>query len=72
MVKLRAFDSSYFCGKSHFEDNGIQNVLVFQPVSRYFKKLIIITNLQHGNEKDCLMTVLNLLHKRLIIVSLEK
>ena len=28
--KLQAFDLSYFCGKSHFEDYGTQNYLVFQ------------------------------------------
>ena len=26
MVKLQAFDSSYFRGKSHFEDNGTQKI----------------------------------------------
>ena len=26
MVKLQAFDSSYFRGKSHFEDNGMQKI----------------------------------------------
>ena len=31
IVKLQAFDSS------HFEDDGTQNYLVFQPVFRYFK-----------------------------------
>ena len=35
--KLQAFDSIYFCGKSHFEDDGTQNWLVFQPIQRYFK-----------------------------------
>ena len=34
--KLKTFHSSYFIGKSHFED-GTQNYLVFQPISRYFK-----------------------------------
>ena len=34
--KLKTFDSSYFIGKSHFED-GTQNYLVFQPINRYFK-----------------------------------
>ena len=29
--------SSYFGGKSHFEEDGIQNYLVFQPINRYFK-----------------------------------
>ena len=35
--KLKTFDSSYFIGKSHFEENGTQNYLVFQPINRYFK-----------------------------------
>ena len=35
--KSKTFDSSYFIGKSHFEDDGTQNYLVFQPVYRYFK-----------------------------------
>ena len=29
IVKLQAFDSSYFCYKSHFEDDGTKNYLVF-------------------------------------------
>ena len=29
--------SSYFGGKSHFEEDGIQDYLVFQPINRYFK-----------------------------------
>ena len=37
LKKLKTFGSSYFCGKSHFEDNGTQNWLVFQPIHRYFK-----------------------------------
>ena len=35
--KLKTFDSSYFIGKSHFEEDGAQNYLVFQPLIRYFK-----------------------------------
>ena len=34
--KLQTFGSSYFRGNSHFEEDGVQNYLVFQPVSRYF------------------------------------
>ena len=30
--KLKTFDSSYFIGKSHFEEDGIKNCLVFQPI----------------------------------------
>ena len=35
--KLKIFDSSYFIGKSHFEEDGTQNYLVFQPLNEYFK-----------------------------------
>ena len=35
------FDSSYFIGKSHFDEDGTQNYLVFQPMYKYFK---LITN----------------------------
>ena len=37
MNKSKTFDSSYFIGKSYFEEDGTQNYLVFQPISRYFK-----------------------------------
>ena len=39
MVKLNLFDLTYFRGKSHFEDDGIQNYLVFQSVQRCFKQI---------------------------------
>ena len=44
--KLKTFDSSYFIGKSHFEKDGTQNYLVFQPVYAYFK---IIAGFGNGN-----------------------
>ena len=31
--KLKTFDSSYVTGKSHFEEDGTQNYLVFQPIT---------------------------------------
>ena len=34
---METFDSICFCGKSHFEDDGTQNSLVFHTVSSYFK-----------------------------------
>ena len=34
LKKLKIFDSSYFIGKSHFEEDGD---LIFQPIIRYFK-----------------------------------
>ena len=38
--KLKTFDSIYFIGKSHFEEDGAQNYLVFQPMYRYFAIII--------------------------------
>ena len=35
--KLKTFDSSYFIGKSHFEEDGTQSYLVFQPIHKYFE-----------------------------------
>ena len=35
--KLKTFDSDYFIGKSHFEEDGTKNYLVFQPINKYFK-----------------------------------
>ena len=40
--KLKSFDSSYYNGKSYFEEDGTQNYLVFQPIYRYFKVNTII------------------------------
>ena len=41
LKKLKTFDSSDFIGKSHFEEDGTQNYLVFRPLNKYFK---VITN----------------------------
>ena len=38
LKKLQTFDSIYFRGKSHFEEDGSQNYLVLQPMYRYFKR----------------------------------
>ena len=35
--KLKTLDLSYFIGRSHFEEDGTQNYLVFQPLNEYFK-----------------------------------
>ena len=43
--KLKIFDSIYFFGKSHFEEDGVQTYLVFQPLKKYFN---VITS---GNTK---------------------
>ena len=31
--KLKTFDSSYFIGKNHFEEDGTENYLVLQPLN---------------------------------------
>ena len=36
----------FFRGKSHFEEDGTQNYLAFQPIQRYFK---IIAGVGNGN-----------------------
>ena len=40
--ELKTFDSSCFIGKGHFEEHGLQNYLVFQPIIRYFKVNTIV------------------------------
>ena len=63
LKKLKWFDSSYFIGKSHFEEDDIQNYLAFQPIHRYVKLIANTIHIHHGNPKDYLMKVLNpLLH----------
>ena len=32
LKKLKKFDAAHFRGKSHFEEDGTQNYLVFQPI----------------------------------------
>ena len=37
LKKLKTFDLGYFIGKSHFEEDGTQNYLVFQPIVSILK-----------------------------------
>ena len=39
---------SYFIGKSYFEEDGVQNYLLFQPIQRYFKRV--------SNDKDYIIS----------------
>ena len=48
--KLKTFDSSYYIGKSHFEEDGTQNYLVFQLLNKYFK---VITNTGYVSSWKC-------------------
>ena len=47
MKKLKIFDSIKFRGKSHFEEDGTQNYLVFQPIHIYFKRIAGVGNDNH-------------------------
>ena len=50
--KLKTFDSGYFIGKSHFEEDGTQQYLVFQLIYRYLKFFLlhsILNMFQNGN-----------------------
>ena len=70
LKKLKAFDLSYFIGKSHFEEDGTQNYLVFQPINRYFK-LIANTLYISSWKSNGLMPKLKSRLLRLIIVLLR-
>ena len=39
LKKLQKFDSTYFRGKSSFEEDSAQTYLVFRPMYRYFKRI---------------------------------
>ena len=39
LKKLQKFNAAYFRDKSHFEEDGTQNYLLFQPKYRYFKRI---------------------------------
>ena len=49
--KLKNFDSSCFIGKRHFEEDGTQNYLVFQPIYMYFKKSFITQYVEYVSER---------------------
>ena len=36
-MKLEAFDSSYFCSKNLFGDDGFQNMFLYQPTFNMLK-----------------------------------
>ena len=61
LKKLKTFDSSYFRGKSHFEENGTQNYLVFQPINRYFKVIANTKYISSWKSKGLLSLLLHLI-----------
>ena len=49
--KLQKFDAGYFRDKNHFDEDGTQNYLVFQPVYKYFKTINSIGNISGWKSK---------------------
>ena len=66
LKKLKTFDSSYFRGKNHVEEDRTQNYLVFQAIERYFK--VIHNIFHHENLKNYLMKALSLLPHLIIVL----
>ena len=44
LKKLKAFDLSYFRGKNYFEERSTLNYLIFQPIDKYFKRIVGVSN----------------------------
>ena len=42
LKQLKSFDSIYFRGKSHFEEDGTQDYLMFRSMYRYFKQTAVV------------------------------
>ena len=57
--KLKTFDSSYFIGKSYFDEDGTQKYLNFNQCADILKWFLILILFHHGNLKDYLLKVLN-------------
>ena len=49
--KLKTFYSIYFIGKSHFEEDGTQNYLIFEPMYRYFRLTTNTSNILSWQSK---------------------
>ena len=47
LKKFQKFDAAYFRGKSHFEEDGTQKYLVFQPLYKYFKRIAVVGNVNY-------------------------
>ena len=44
LKKLKTFDLSYFRGKNYFEESGTIIYLIFQPIDKYFKRIVGVGN----------------------------
>ena len=51
LKKLKTFNSSYFKGKNHFQEDSTQNYFVFQPMYKYFKTINSVDNISEWKSK---------------------
>ena len=51
LKKLQKCDSSYFIDRNCFEEDGVQNYLVFQPMYKYFKRLVSTESIAEWESK---------------------
>ena len=49
--KLKKFDSHCFIGKAHFEEDGTQSYLVYQPPKKCFKVIVSIVYVSSWKSK---------------------
>ena len=62
LKKLQTFDSSLSIGQSYFNNDWAQLFLIFQPIYKSITIfLVLTTEFQNGNLKDCQMKDLSLL-----------
>ena len=59
LKKLKMLDLSYFIGKSHFDEEGAQNYLVFQPINNYFKLIGNTLSIQSWQSKGLSAETIN-------------
>ena len=66
--KLKTFDSGYFIKKIHFEQDGVQNYLVIQPLKNILKLLLVVIQnmFHHGSLKNYQTKLLSLLLRIII------
>ena len=59
IIKSQAFTSSFFEGKSHFEDDDTQNYLVLEETYKYFKKISNTTPISLQKSKGLSYEIIN-------------
>ena len=76
--QFQTFALSYFIGKSHFEDDGAKNYLVFQSVFKYFTRRTgsnrIILGKCKALSEECIKspaTADNILAPGMILISIK-